>query len=267
MSSSKPNSTTVQSAARLTGIKIVFFDLDDTLCAYWEASKKALIDTFEAHTLPGRSASEMMTTWADAFRDFVPTLKKTGWYETYLKNGEVTRTEQMRLMLRRFGLEDDAMAQRLSDSYGKKRNDNLALFDESMEVLESLFQRFPLGLVTNGPADVQREEIETLGIGHFFKHVYIEGEMGRGKPLPEVFEQIRQDVGFQPHEILFVGNSYHHDVKPGIAAGWHTIWVRKESDVPPSSSAAIPEQLSLEEPQPDAIVEDLRDVLAILGVA
>jgi len=250
----------------LTGIKIVFFDLDDTLCAYWEASKKALSDTFEAHSLPGHTAAEMVTTWAEAFRDFVPRLKQTDWYASYLRKGETTRTEQMRLMLARFGVEDEVLAQRLSDTYAAKRNENLALFGEAREVLEALHKRFPLGLITNGPADVQREEIQTLGIGHLFDHVYIEGEMGRGKPLPAVFEQIATEAGCRPEEILFVGNSYHHDMEPGIAAGWHTVWVRKATDVAPSSTGSSPELKPAGGPTPDAEIEDLRDLLGLFGL-
>lgn len=250
----------------LTGIRIVFFDLDDTLCAYWEAAKKALAETFEEHTLPGHTPEEMVTTWAAAFRDFIPTLKETGWYASYLRKGETTRTEQMRLMLKRFGIEDEQQASALSATYAKKRNEYLELFPEALEVLQTFSSLYRMGLITNGPADVQREEIETLGIGHFFEHVYIEGEMGRGKPLPEVFEQIANEVECKPEEILFIGNSYAHDVRPGIEAGWHTAWVRKPTDVAPSSSHAHLEKLPAGAPEPDAIISDLREVFGLLGI-
>lgn len=31
----------------LSGVKAIYFDLDDTLCAYWDACKQGLRETFE----------------------------------------------------------------------------------------------------------------------------------------------------------------------------------------------------------------------------
>ncbi|HEY3780206.1 MAG TPA: HAD family hydrolase [Fimbriimonadaceae bacterium] len=255
-----------QTTPILTQVKIVFFDLDDTLCAYWEASKKAMRDTFAANLLPGHTAQDMVRAWSEAFRDFSPTLKKTGWYASYLRKGESTRTEQMRLMLHRLGVEDDALAKKLGDTYAFERNANLELFPEALGVLETLKQRYPMGLITNGPADIQRQEIETVGVGRFFEHVYIEGEMGRGKPLPEVFEMIAAEVGKQPDEILFVGNSYAHDILPAITAGWRTAWIRRDTDIAPSNANEHPEDKPDGAPNPDATIYDLREVLTLLGI-
>jgi putative hydrolase of the HAD superfamily len=251
----------------LTNIKIVFFDLDDTLCGYWEASKAALRRTFERYAPEGKTADDMVRHWAVAFREFSPNLKQTGWYESYLRKGEPTRTEQMRLTLLQAGIDDPALAKEIGDVYAEERNLNLQLFSESLEVLEKLKARFPLGLITNGPADIQRQEIATLGIEHYFDYVFIEGEMGRGKPLAVVFEAIATEAGKQPHEILFVGNSYAHDVKPALEAGWHAVWVRRATDVPPSAADQnFPEHRPEGSPLPDAVVHDLREVLTILGM-
>ena len=43
----------------LSGVRAVYFDLDDTLCAYWEASKFALRRAFEDHGPEGYTADEM----------------------------------------------------------------------------------------------------------------------------------------------------------------------------------------------------------------
>ena len=250
----------------LTDVQVVFFDLDDTLCGYWEASKAALRHTFETFHFEGHSPEEMVEHWAVAFRDFSPGLKASNWYASYLRKGEPTRTEQMRLTLLQIGIDDPVKAKEVSDFYAAERNRSLKLFPEAKEVLEKLKSRYPLGLITNGPADIQRQEIATLGIGHYFDHVYIEGEMGRGKPLPEVFDMIATEVVKQPQQILFVGNSYAHDVQPALLAGWHAIWVRKETDVPPSRSGhrAVVEEKPTGARDPDAVIGDLREVLSLL---
>lgn len=248
----------------LSHVQAIYFDLDDTLCAYWEASKYALNRAFELHGPAGYTSEQMVLHWASAFRSFGPVLKKTGWYPIYLKTGEPTRTEQMRLALLEIGIVDDERAHLLSETYAVERDGALKLFDETRAVLDKLHGRYPLGLITNGPADVQRQEIETLGLIDYFDNVFIEGEMGEGKPNPAVFERAAKAVGVPSSKLLFVGNSYSHDVRPALAAGWHAIWVRRATDVPPS--ATEPETAPPGSPIPDATTDDLTDLLAILGI-
>jgi hypothetical protein len=124
--------------ADFSGIRAVFFDLDDTLCGYWDASKFGMRRAFELHGPEGFTVDDMVRAWAAAFREFSPTLKQTGWYDGYLKNGEPTRTEQMRLTLMRLGVMDEARAQALSQSYMEERDRALRLFEDSEFVLQKL---------------------------------------------------------------------------------------------------------------------------------
>jgi putative hydrolase of the HAD superfamily len=260
----------VEPLAFAADIKAIFFDLDDTLCAYWEASKLGLRKVFDEHGPEGFSADDMMRHWAQTFREFSPTLKQSGWYEGYCLSGEPTRTEQMRLTLKRIGIEDQQLAEKLSESYAQKRNANLRLFPEAQQVLDVLRGRYPLGLITNGPADIQRQEIATLGIEGYFEHIFIEGEMGEGKPLQAVFDRAAAAVGLKPNQLLFVGNSYRHDIKPALAAGWRAVWIRRPTDVPPSAGGGSPakvEEKPADDPHPDAVIGDLREVLDLLAIA
>ncbi len=261
---SEPGPSNKVGAPNLSHIKAIYFDLDDTLCSYWEASKFALFRAFELHGPQGFPAQEMIKHWASAFRSFGPSLKQTGWYPVYLKSGEPTRTEQMRLALLEIGIVDQDRAQRLSAAYADERDKALRLFEETKSVLEKLHGRYPLGLVTNGPADVQRQEIETLELTHYFDNIFIEGEMGEGKPNPTVFARASEAVNTGPEHLLFVGNSYVHDVKPALDAGWHAVWVRRPTDVPPSATG--PETAPHGSPAPDAVICDLSDLLPMLGI-
>lgn len=250
--------------AEFDGVRAVFFDLDDTLCGYWQASREALRQAFEQHGPDSHTTEEMVQAWARAFRKFSPTIKASGWYPTYLQRGEPTRTEQMRKTLAEVGHEDEARARRLSETYARERDARLALFPESMAALEALHGSYPLGLITNGPADIQRQEIETLGIGRFFDHILIEGEMGEGKPLPSVFRRAESLVGLPPGELLFVGNSYAHDIRPAIEAGWRTAWIRRPTDVPPSADGLPqqPEERPSDAPTPTIEIGNLTELLA-----
>src|SRR6185503_13559720 len=115
-------------------VEAIYFDLDDTLCAYWDASKAALRKAFEQHGPEGFSPEEMVGHWATVFRRFSPTIKSSDWYKNYLKKGEPTRVEQMRMTLAEVGNEDPKRARELSSCYANERDRNLKLFPEAAEV-------------------------------------------------------------------------------------------------------------------------------------
>ncbi len=243
-------------------VKAIYFDLDDTLCAYWDAAKHGLRRAFEDHPEHGFTNEQLLAAWSEAFREFVETIGKTHWYEKYKTSGEITRAELMRRTLERLGNYDEDLANRLSNTYAVERHAALELFPEAIEVLEALKPRYPLGLITNGPADIQRQEIQVCNIGPYFQHIFIEGEIGFGKPDPRVMEMAVEAVGVKPEEILFVGNSYHHDMIPANEAGWRTAWIRRESDVSPSSRSGKKEEQPEDGFTPDLIIDDLRKLLA-----
>lgn len=249
-----------------SAIRAIFFDLDDTLCAYWEASKVGMRNAFAAHRPGGFTVDEMIRHWAAVFREFSPTIKQSIWYDGYLKAGEPTRTEQMRLTLASMGVVDEERAQILSKSYMEERNKALRLFADAEPVLRDLGERYRMGLITNGPADIQRQEIETLGVEKYFSCILIEGELGEGKPNPSVFELAARNVDCSPDEILFVGNSYAHDVSPALACGWRAVWVRRESDAPPSAGSGPlkREEVPAGSRPPDAIIGNLSELLDML---
>lgn len=240
-------------------VRAVYFDLDDTLCAYWEAARIGLRKAFDQHGPPGYTSEELIQYWGIAFREFAPSLKKTEWYARYLCDGGSTRLEQMRRTLVHANCGDLHVAQKLADVYAEERDAHLRLFDDALATLIALKPKYPLGLITNGPADVQRQEIATLSIGRFFDHVFIEGELGFGKPEPEVFRRAELAVGFASEEILFVGNSYGHDIQPAIENCWRTAWIRRPTDLAPSAS--LPEHKPDGAPDPDVEIGDLKSLL------
>ena len=94
----------------------------------------------------------------------------------------------------------------------------------------------------------------------------IEGELKIGKPKPEVFQHAEAQCGYKGGEILFVGNSYRHDMAPAMAAGWRNAWVRRASDVPPSSKETEPAPLPEGAQEPEITMSDLRDLFGPLGL-
>jgi putative hydrolase of the HAD superfamily len=250
---------------RFSNVKAIFFDLDDTLCGYWIASKAGLRKTFDKHPVAGKTTDDMVQAWGETFREFSPELKeKTKLYHEYLTSGTVTRTHQMQLTLLSLGIDDMKLAQDLSESYMFERDAHLALFPDAKSVLEKLHGLYPIGLITNGPADIQNQEIDTLGIRHYLDNIFIEGELRIGKPNQVVFDQAADSVKFKADQILMVGNSFGHDIAPAIKYGWVTAWIRRDTDIAVSSRTGKPEEIDLSKPQPDITISDLTELLPLL---
>jgi putative hydrolase of the HAD superfamily len=241
-------------------VKAVFFDLDDTLCGYWDAAKTGLDIVFTEYAQNGTTPSQLKKAWANEFRTFAKEVKSDAWYERYCRDGGSSRTELMRRTLAAVDA-DTAQAEEISTRYLEERQNALHLFEGSLETLQALKGKYPLGLITNGPGDIQRLEIEKLGISDFFDSFHIEGEMGYGKPDPRVFTNAENAANARGPENLMVGNSAQHDIKPAQQAGWHTAWVRRPSDVSPSSRTGRQEELPVDMAQPDFILADLRALL------
>jgi HAD superfamily hydrolase (TIGR01549 family) len=241
----------------LPEVRVIFFDLDDTLCGYWNAARKGLRAAVAECLQSEFQQEQFLRQWAESFRSFVETLPQTHWYADYLRNGDITRTELMRRVLEQMEIYDEVLARRLSTTYHVERQAALELFPEVPEMLASLRALYPLALITNGPADIQREEITKLELQAMFEAFFIEGEMGYGKPDPRVLPRALEAFGAQPHEALFIGNSYRHDIAPAIEHGMKTVWVRRDSDVSPTSRTGLPESLPEGGLLPSAIVPDL----------
>lgn len=248
------------------GVRALVLDLDDTLCAYWEAAKAGLRAAFSAHGPEEVPIEALWAAWAQEFRSFCPRLRELGLYATYLETGEPTRTELMRRTLRAVGREDEERAAALSRAYREARRQALRLFPEARAFVADAAARFPLGMITNGPADIQREEVRDLELEAFFDPLLIEGEVGFGKPHPEIFRLVERRLGLSGPALLMVGNSYSSDIRPAIEAGWRTAWVRRPTDLPPSAAEEYPEERPPEAPAPDLEIGDLDELRPLLGL-
>lgn len=245
------------------GVKAVFFDLDDTLCAYWDAVRYGLKKTWSECGHEDIEPREFVQAWAKCFRAFCPSVKTSEWHAGYLVTGKPTRDHVMALTLEELDRPDEELAEILGNRYALARNEGLRLFEGAEALLASLVDRFPLGLITNGPADIQSSEVDVLGIRPYFQTILIEGEFGIGKPDQRIFCEAEARCGYSGTEVIFVGNSYAHDVIPAIEAGWRTIWVSQDSDVPPSAEGQndAPERIPEGAPYPDAIARSVTEII------
>jgi putative hydrolase of the HAD superfamily len=93
------------------------------------------------------------------------------------------------------------------------------LFAEVHPTLEALANRFQLGVITNGNADVRR-----LGLADYFQFALCAEELGVGKPDPKPFTEALKLAGIAAEHAVHIGDHPSDDIAGAQAAGLRAIW-------------------------------------------
>lgn len=215
----------------LAGLEAVVFDLDGTLCYYplsvEEVLREALRRTGIAPELLGELSSAA-ARYAELWGEFQQALEAT----------ERIRVRIIEQLLLEGGSVHRDCAARLSEAYGAVRDESgVCPFDGVVPLLNELKQRYRIGLLTNGPSDIQWDKIRSLGFGHVFDAIVVAGDVGIYKPDTGVFEMLLDRLNVQASSTLFVGDAYELDIVGARGAGMRTAWIRR-NDARPTEGVA-----------------------------
>lgn len=145
------------------------------------------------------------------------------------------------------GLTDDI--DRLTQTFRAVRGNHVTVYDEVREVLEAVAGSARLGIVTNGPTDLQRLKLAATGFDELFSVVVISGELGQGKPSVAPFIHAMGILDIAPESTTMLGDSLPRDVVGARTAGIGVVRVvRPELDLDHKGD-------------PVEVVQDLRPLL------
>ena len=95
---------------------------------------------------------------------------------------------------------------------------------ESRQVLERLHGRFLLGVISNFYGNVDRL-LDEAGITPLLNVVIDSTRVGARKPDARIFEMAVRQLGCEPSETLYVGDSFDKDIVGAHEAGLRTAWL------------------------------------------
>jgi len=150
----------------------------------------------------GHTCLEAMKAWAPGFRRQVWTkaLDSTG--------GDLAKADSV--------AEAFIEAQRLPHP----------LLPGGLEALSGLADRgVAIGILTNGPPDIQRHKLAQLGDALPLTSVVISGEAGVGKPDSAIFDISLRELGSSPSRTVMVGDSWNRDVEGATSCGITAVWI------------------------------------------
>jgi HAD superfamily hydrolase (TIGR01509 family) len=130
------------------------------------------------------------------------------------------------------GLDDPGLIPVAQEIFVAAQHDAHAPICGAVAAVRAVAEHRRLGLLTNGPSDVQRVKLEGTGLTQHFETLAISGEMGVGKPTASAFERVLTSLGLEPHEAVMVGDSWGRDVEGAISCGLPAVWIASGRPVP-----------------------------------
>jgi HAD superfamily hydrolase (TIGR01509 family) len=228
--------------------KAILFDLDDTLCDYSAAREIRLRLAFsldENGNPVGRPEDKLAEMIVDSLR-----MHPHG-------------VDHFAELFELHGIDTPGAAKAAADWYRANKLHGLELFADAVTVLRAVrtptlndataVER-PIGIVTNGPTEVQRAKLELLGLLDLVDFVIISEEFGVAKPDSQIFHEAINRAGVAAREAVFIGDSVEFDMAGAMACDVPTIWVN-----PRNVAWTVPGR------RPDRVVRDLTEVPALVG--
>ena len=228
--------------------RLVLFDLDDTLGDYATARARRLRRAFGPHL----EAIEVADREGTIARMITASIELS-------PHG----TEHFPTLFEQFGITAPDAASVAAEWYASNRYFDLRLFDDAISTLSALRsvttpsgarERRRLGIVTNGPPDVQREKVTLLGLTDLVDFVLISGEVGIEKPDPRIYAEALRLGGASVDDAVFIGDAPQFDILGAHNSGMRSIWVNRSG-----------EQWAYGEHRPTCEVKDLTSVVPLLG--
>ena len=210
-------------------IRNVLFDLDDTLFDFHKAEKIALTKTLMHFGID--PTEETLALYS--------TINAAHWKR--LELGEISREEvkvgRYRELFKTIGVECDPV--KATAYYESMLAIGHYFMPGAPELLEELYRKYRLYIVSNGTAKVQEGRIGSSGIKKYMDGIFISQILGANKPDKQFFDICFSEIpDFSLSETVIIGDSLSSDIKGGINAGIITVWfnpkgIENDNDIKP----------------------------------
>lgn len=210
-------------------IRNVLFDLDDTLFDFHKAEKIALTKTLVHFGID--PTEETLALYS--------TINAAHWKR--LELGEISREEvkvgRYRELFETIGVECDPV--KATAYYESMLAIGHYFMPGAPELIEELYRKYRLYIVSNGTAKVQEGRIGSSGIAKYMDGIFISQILGANKPDKQFFDICFAEIpDFLLSETVIIGDSLSSDIKGGINAGITTVWfnpkgIENDSDIKP----------------------------------
>jgi putative hydrolase of the HAD superfamily len=206
-------------------IKHLFFDLDHTLWDFETNSNKTFDLIFKRNRLDV------------SCENFIEVYKPINHkYWKLFREDRVSKKD-----LRYFRLKEafdaigydasDELIQLLSEEYITFLSQHNALFDNAIEVLDYLSEKYRMHIITNGFEEVQFKKLKNSNLLPFFDQVITSEKVGVKKPNPKIFHYAMEISGASSEESMMIGDNFEADILGARNVGMQAIFCEFNGEV------------------------------------
>jgi putative hydrolase of the HAD superfamily len=231
-------------------IKMVLFDLDDTLLHfddYWENSVK---EAFRNHFFTSEmNINDLFEVFNNVEQILVKKLdSKQISFDEYRVKRFLYSMDQMG---KTTDVETAINFEMFYQSISKKHMKPNVMINKTIKDLSNYYQ---IGVLTNGSKGWQNDKLEAIELDGIIpkEYVFISEDIGYEKPSPEIYHYVLSMTSLPPEQVLVVGDSWTNDVAAPMEQGMQAIWLNKKKKLVP------------QEPRPLAVIDKLEELRALL---
>ena len=226
----------------MKNIKHIFFDLDHTLWNFEKNSTltfKFLLDKYNITIDLQKFLKVYMpinfSLW-NLYRDDKIT-------KEYLRHNRLKSTfEKLNIKI------DSGLIDEISNDYVKHLPDNNFLLPNTIPVLDYLFQKYTLHIITNGFTEVQNTKISNSNLNKYFSCIIDSETVGVKKPHSKIFNYAYNiSKAAYKNECLMIGDNYQADVMGALNNGFKAIHLNSNNESYHENSIIITDLISLKE--------------------
>lgn len=198
-------------------LQVVTFDLDDTL---WDLRPVLIQAEQELAAWATRRCPELVERFDRAALMALRLELMAARPELAHRISDI-RIESLRMALEQCGrghAEAVALAREGFEVFIAARH-AVVPFEGVEDCLQELQERYRLGVITNGNADVFR-----LPLGRFFDFAVRAETLAAAKPDPQPFTEALRAAAVDAGDTLHVGDHHDHDIAGAIGAGMRSAW-------------------------------------------
>ena len=143
---------------------------------------------------------------------------------------------------------DSGLIDKISNDYVKHLPDNNFLLPNAIPVLDYLFQKYKLHIITNGFTEVQNTKISNSNLSKYFTCIIDSETVGVKKPHSKIFNYAYNiSKAACKNECLMIGDNYQADVMGALNNGFKAIHLNSNNESYHENSLIISDLISLKE--------------------
>ena len=136
---------------------------------------------------------------------------------------------------------------------------DIQLFPDSRYILDYLYEKYPLGLISDGYLIAQKNKVSALGISRYFEKIILTDELGREfwKPNITSYRMMENHFKTDGKNFIYIGDNIAKDFVTANKLGWTTIQIKRPNGEYDNVEAPLENHAKYK-------IENLKEIINIL---